>query len=88
MVQRYRIRGFLAIRLHDNGGFSSLWSPALARRVRQLHFLSVRGDRYGSNAIAVVQCCLRRRVLAVLHRNRCSANCRHVPVCADDSGAA
>jgi hypothetical protein len=41
-----------------------------------------------SDAIATVQRCPAKCVLAVFHRNRCSAHWRDVSVCADDSSAA
>ena len=89
MVQRYCIRYFFALRRHDDEILSAFGCATDTARTRHsLRFLSVRNVRHSSKPRATVQCCLARRILAILHLHRVPSYYRAVPICAHDPPAA
>jgi hypothetical protein len=88
MVQRFRIRGFIAVRRYDDEDVSSVGSAADTKRARYpTCFLSVRSLGHSSEPLATIQRCLARRILAFLQWHCRSTSHRDISVRADDSPA-
>src|SRR3954469_337993 len=66
MVQRYHINRFSVVRYGNHETLPAFASPKCATAARHpIHFLRVRRLRHGSHALATVQRCITRRVLAI-----------------------
>ena len=89
MVQRCRICSFPVVRNCKRKSLSAFESArGQTRAPHQYRLLYICSYRHASAPPATVQHGLSRRVLAILHGDRFSADCRRVPVCAHDPSAA
>ena len=89
MVQRYRIRGFFALRHHHDATLSSFGCATDSARTRySVRFLCIRDFRDSNKPVATVQCCVPWRILAVFRRDRIPTYHWHGPIYPYDPFAA
>ena len=85
MVQRYRVGRQSVVRHSNYKNIPTLKSPKCAARARHpIYLLSVRSLRHGSHALAGIQYCVTRRVLAIFRGNRIPTRHGYGPICPDD----
>ena len=89
MVQRHHTGRHSVARYGNFKNVPAFKSPKCAATARYpIHFLRVRSLRRGSHALASIQHCVTRRVLAIFRRNRIPTRYGNGSICADDPSAA